>query len=59
LQISGTDGTQWNFASHRPIMGYWNPAPDPDSGNVIGTTDVSEGRWHQVAGTFDGIHRKM
>jgi hypothetical protein len=40
-------------------MGYWNPEPDPDSGNVIGTTDVSEGRWHQVVGTFDGIYEKM
>lgn len=59
LQISGTDGTKWNFAPHRPIMGYWNPEPSPDSGNVIGTTDVSEGRWHQVVGTFDGVYEKI
>jgi hypothetical protein len=59
LQISGMDGTKWNFAPHRAIMGYWNPDPSPDSGNVIGTTDVSEGRWHQVAGTFDGAYMKI
>lgn len=59
LQISGMDGTKWNFMPHRPIMGYWNPDPDPDSGNVIGTTDVSEGRWHQVVGTFDGVYERI
>jgi hypothetical protein len=59
LQISGMDGTKWNFAPHCAIMGYWNPDPSPDSGNVIGTTDVSEGRWHQVAGTFDGTYMKI